>query len=149
MHFVVVADLLTYTRCYKRTGGQPSKRRRLGWRKGSLYDLTAQPECTSLHVTLACSGRYSGALKTALACQTVGSSDSLRQLAMWPGRGIPPPGDGASIHSASRTATRIARGAGCVRRGSHGHGGNCVAAVGLGSGPRLWQMCFGTSICGG
>jgi hypothetical protein len=43
----------------------------------------------------------------------------LRQLAMRPRRGIPPFGDAASIHSASRTAMRIARDWRCGRRGSH------------------------------
>ena len=34
-----------------RTGGQPSWRRRLGWRKGSLHGSTGrrQPECCPLH----------------------------------------------------------------------------------------------------
>ncbi len=36
-----------------RTGGQPSRRRRLGWRKGSMHGSTGrpwrQPECCSLH----------------------------------------------------------------------------------------------------
>jgi len=55
----------------------------------------------------------------------------LRQLAMC----TPALGDGASIHSASCTAMRIAGGVRCVRRGCHGHGGNCVAAIGLGWSP--------------
>ena len=51
---------------------------------------------------------------------------------------MPPLDDGASIHSASRTAMRIAGDAGCVRRGSHGHSGNCVAA----------GVCVGARVCG-
>ena len=41
-----VRDSLT-----SRTGGQPSWRRRLGWRKGSLHGSTGrrQPECCPLH----------------------------------------------------------------------------------------------------
>ena len=42
---------LPWTEYTSRTGGQPSWRRRLGWRKGSLHGSTGrrQPECCPLH----------------------------------------------------------------------------------------------------
>ena len=54
--------------CTSRTGGQPSRRRRLGWRKGSLHGSTGwrQAECCSLHRGDADSSELGGPLACSL-----------------------------------------------------------------------------------
>ena len=74
----------------------------------------------------------------------------LRQLVMRPGRavpvgrGIPSFGGVASIHSASRTAMRIARDWRCGRRGSHVTGQlRCHRWLGPGLGPAFVAAAMG------